>query len=162
MKFTLRKIPRGQGGEFFISTFRFPLKVAQNVERIALANGLSMSSVINQVMEQFVESVDVPKDIRPVKTAHATVWGEKANEPIKLKMRKASRNEVEDDEEKPAKRARNVVKVKAKKVAKAEKPERKAKKVAKAAKAEKPVKKKAALNVLKKLKKRSAGESLPD
>ena len=91
MKFELKRIPRGQssGKGFFISTFRFDLPLAQAVEKISLAHGLSMSSVVNQVLQCFVDSVEVPDNIAPVKTAKPTTWnvGDKVAEPIKLKKR---------------------------------------------------------------------------
>ena len=151
MKFKLQRVPRGQnsGKGFFISTFRFDLPLAQALEKIALAAGLSMSSVINQVLDNFVESADVPDNIKPVKTAVATAWGR-------------GREESDGDEdEKPAKKMKR--KQKLKKVERIKKA-RRAKKVED--EDDEPVqkrgKKKAAAGVLSKLKKKSVDDEVPD
>lgn len=141
MKFKLQRVPRGQnsGKGFFISTFRFDLPLAQALEKIALAAGLSMSSVINQILENFVESADVPDNIKPVKTAVATAWGKDREE-----------SDGNEDEKSARKMKRKLKKA------------RRAKKVEDEEPAKKKGKKKAAAGVLSKLKKKSVDDEVPD
>lgn len=76
LKFTPREIGRGEWGkEFYLSTFRFPLKEAQKLERRAKAMGLTMSSLVNQLVMTFNEKVDEPKGVKLERTTEATVWG---------------------------------------------------------------------------------------
>ena len=171
MKFVLKRLPRGEnsGKGFFISTFRFDLPLAQALEKIALASGLSMSSVINQVLQQFVDGVDVPDNIKPVKTAQATVWGEEKEKPAKatkkVKKAKVAVEEEEEEDEEPAPKKKKV-----KKVAKVEKVVKKKAKIAVEEDDDEedepaPKKKKAAAGVLGKLKKKakiSVDDEVPD
>lgn len=74
VKVEFEKIGRGEAGrEFFTSTFRFPLKVAQGMEVRAMGMGLSMSTILNQLAKGFVDSTPAPKGIVPVKTKTARV-----------------------------------------------------------------------------------------
>lgn len=148
MKFELKRVPRGQnsGKGFFVSTFRFDLPLAQALEKLSLANGLSMSMVINQILQQFVDQVEVPDNVIPVKTAHATAWGkdkptEVVPEVIKLKVKPKAAKDAEEAPEPAAKKPR------AKKSVKSEEPQ------------DEP--KKAAASVIGKLKKKSVDEALP-
>jgi hypothetical protein len=77
-----RTIPRGEssGKGFFISTFRFDLPLAQALEKISIDKGISLSSVINQILQHYVNGIEVPA-VKPVKTAKPTTWGD--GEPVK-------------------------------------------------------------------------------
>lgn len=80
----IQKPKRGSAGdEFFISTFRFPLKLAQGIEKRALAHGLSLSAIINQVLDAYVKQTPTPSGIRPLRTANPTPWGNPEAKPKK-------------------------------------------------------------------------------
>lgn len=77
MKFTPTFIDRGEWGkQFYISTFRFPIKEAQAFERRATSLGLTMSSLVNQLVMTFNKTVAEPKTkVKLERTAHPTIWG---------------------------------------------------------------------------------------
>lgn len=77
-KLKFSKAVRGEnsGKGFFISTFRFDLPLAQDLERISLSEGLSLSQIINQILASYVASVEVPKGLHLFKTAAPTTWGD--------------------------------------------------------------------------------------
>lgn len=127
-----RTIPRGEssGKGFFISTFRFDLPLAQALEKISIDKGISLSSVINQILQHYVNGIEVPA-VKPVKTAKPTTWGDgspakTAKKPAPKKLgKKAAPVEETDDEsaeepeeapEKPAKAASVLGKLKRKPV----------------------------------------------
>lgn len=79
LKFVPEEIGRGQWGDkFWLSTFRFPLKTAQDFEKVCASLGLTMSSCLNQLVTTLVKTTGVPKNVKAVKTAQATVWGGEA------------------------------------------------------------------------------------
>lgn len=76
-KVELKRIKRGDHSHkgFFISTFRFDLPLAQAIELRARAEGLSISSVINQVLQAWVDNTPAPKGLKPMRTKSPTLWG---------------------------------------------------------------------------------------
>lgn len=77
LKFTPRFIDRGEWGkQFYISTFRFPIKEAQAFERRAKGMGLTMSSLVNQLVMTLNKTLPEPKKaVKLERTAHPTIWG---------------------------------------------------------------------------------------
>lgn len=77
LKFTPTFIDRGEWGkQFYISTFRFPIKEAQAFERRAASLGLTMSSLVNQLVMTFNKAVSEPKGkVKLERTSHPTIWG---------------------------------------------------------------------------------------
>lgn len=75
LKFSRPARGEHSGKGFFISTFRFDLPLAQNLERISMSEGISLSQVINQILQSYVNSVEVPKGLKLAKTAAPTTWG---------------------------------------------------------------------------------------
>lgn len=125
LTFTPREIARGDWGKnFYVSTFRFPLKEAQGLERRAQSLGLTLSSLVNQLIMAFNKSVAEPEGVKLARTKHPTIWGADA----KKKFFKAKGMPV------PMKReAKKTKPVTVKKVAKVELKHKVAKKVTKPA-----------------------------
>ena len=93
LKFTPREIGRGEWGkEFYISTFRFPLGEAQKLEKRAKAMNLTMSSLVNQLVMVFNETVPGPKGpMKLERTAEPTIWGVEAKKALKKPVNKAKK-----------------------------------------------------------------------
>ena len=88
------------GKDFYLSTYRFPLKEAQGFERRAKSLGCSMAGLLQQLVESFNKAVPAPSGVKTERTSEPTVWG-KGKRPKSVKpSKKAKAAKVE----KPAKK----------------------------------------------------------
>jgi hypothetical protein len=64
------------GKDFYLSTYRFPLKEAQGFERRAKSLGVSMAGLLQQLVESFNKAMPAPAGVKTERTSKPTVWGE--------------------------------------------------------------------------------------
>lgn len=89
------------GKDFYLSTYRFPIKEAQGFERRAKSLGVSMAGLLQQLVEAFNKAVPAPAGVKTERTSKPTVWGEgKRPKSVKPSKKKAKAVKVE----KPAKK----------------------------------------------------------
>lgn len=109
MSFIPQAYERGElGKDFYLSTYRFPLKEAQGFERRAKSLGVSMAGLLQQLVASFNKAVPAPAGVKTERTTKPTVWGEgkkakSVKAPKKVKASKPAKKKVvvKKDDPKP-------------------------------------------------------------
>lgn len=93
MSFIPQAYERGElGKDFYLSTYRFPLKEAQGFERRAKSLGVSMAGLLQQLVASFNKAVPAPAGVKTERTTKPTVWGEgKKAKSVKASKPKAAK-----------------------------------------------------------------------